>query len=258
MPTPASARYRLLDFGPAPEGGPLADEALLAQAADGPVACLWQAPQGLVVPRTYAARPGFAEAQAAFAALGWPIHVRQSGGGVVPQGPGILNVSLARVFTGRPLDHSDALYQHLCSLIAAALLFSGIDARAQAVEGSFCDGRYNLAVGTPARKVVGTAQLWRRVPASAALADDHPEPAAGPAAEHQIGLAHALVLLQCDTPAATAQANALEIALRNTRRYDANKVLSLDACLPPAERAGFPAAFRARLEAILRQTSAPI
>ncbi|WP_298017738.1 lipoate--protein ligase family protein [uncultured Castellaniella sp.] len=258
MPAPASERYRLLDFGPDPEGGPLADEALLAQAADGPVAGLWRASRGLVVPRTYAARPGFADAQAAFAGRGWPIHVRQSGGGVVPQGPGILNVSLARVFTGRPLDHSDRLYQHLCGLIAAALLFFGIEAQARAVEGSFCDGRYNLAVGDPARKVVGTAQLWRRVPAPAAAGGDRPGPAAGRAEEHHVGLAHALILLQCDTANATAEANALEAALRNVRRYDADRVLSLDACLPPAERAGFPAAFRARLEAVLRQASARI
>ncbi|WP_322998426.1 lipoyl protein ligase domain-containing protein [Castellaniella sp.] len=244
MPVTAPAHYRLLDLGLDPLGGPLADEALLAQAVDCPVACLWQAHQGLVVPRTYAARPGFAEAQAAFAAQGWPIHVRQSGGGVVPQGTGILNFSLAQAFEGRPLDHSDRLYQHLCSLMATALLFFGIDAQARAVEGSFCDGRYNLAVGTPARKIAGTAQLWRHIPASAA----HP---AGTADGRHVGLAHALILLQCDTATATARANALEAALGNPRRYEADRILSLDTLLPPTDRAGFPAAFRARLEDVL-------
>lgn len=241
MPPLQTTCYRLLD--PDPERGALADEALLTQAADGPVACLWQAPQGLVVPRTYAARPGFSDAQIAFAAQGWPIQVRQSGGGIVPQGPGILNISLARVFHGRPLDHSDALYRHLCGLIAAALLFFGIETHAQAVEGSFCDGRYNLAVGSPARKVVGTAQWWRRLPT------------AGRQAERHIGLAHALILMQCDTITATSQANALEAALGAPRRYAADTVASLDQLLPAADRAPFPARLHRRLAQIVRDSA---
>ncbi|MGB6242456.1 MAG: lipoate--protein ligase family protein [Castellaniella sp.] len=248
MPAPQTTRYRLLDSGPG--DGPLADEALLAQAGKGPVACLWQADQGLVVPRTYAAQAGFPDVQTAFAARGWPIHVRQSGGGVVPQGPGILNISLAQVFDGRPLDHADALYQHLCGLISAALLFFGIDTRAQTVEGSFCDGRYNLAVGSPARKVAGTAQLWRRLPRPTLPTQ------AEQTTERHIGLAHALILLQCDPSTVTAQANALEAALGNRRRYDPDKILSLDTFLPPPERTGFPDAFQARLASLLRDTPA--
>lgn len=240
-----TAHYRLLD--PGPDSGPLADEALLAQAADGPVACLWQAPQGLVVPRTYAARPGFAKAQSAFAAQGWPIQVRQSGGGIVPQGPGILNISLAQVFQGRPLDHSEALYQHLCGLIATALLFFGIETHAQAVEGSFCDGRYNLAIGSPARKIAGTAQWWRRLPAGQTVTQQD---------ERQIGLVHALILLQCNTILATDLANALETALDAPRRYAAEKAISLDLLLPAAERAGFPARFQQRLADTVRSSTA--
>ena len=60
----ASTGYQILEM-PA-DAGPLADEALLAMAAHEPAACLWQAPAGLVVPRTYAARPGFAAVQADF------------------------------------------------------------------------------------------------------------------------------------------------------------------------------------------------
>jgi len=255
------ARYRLLDLGPEPAGGPLADEILLEHAAAGPVACLWQSPRGLVVPRTYAVRPGFEAACAASAARGWPVVVRQSGGGVVPQGPGILNLSLAQTLQGRPLDHSEALYQRLCGLIAGALLFSGIEARAQAVEGSFCDGRFNLAVGSPARKVAGTAQWWRRLPArprqpapdaaraTAAAAQGRADPDAG----FHVGLAHALILAACDTREATAQANALEAALDNSRRYDPDTVMSLDRLVPPGEREGFAARLRDRLAAMLRR-----
>lgn len=238
---PDTARYRLLDLGPDAEKDPLADEALLVPAIDGPVACLWQADQGLVVPRTYAARPGFAAAQAAFTARGWPIHVRQSGGGVVPQGPGILNLSLAGTFAGRPLDHSEAFYQHLCGIIGAALLFFGIEARAQAVEGSFCDGRYNLAVGQPPRKIVGTAQVWRRMP--------------GQPPDRQAGLAHALILADCDPAMVTRQANALEVALGSPRRYAADRIASLATLLPQTDRRQFVTAFRTRLHDTLLASS---
>lgn len=251
MPS-ASRVYRQLDLQ-ASGGGPLADEILLDHANSGPVAGLWQAEQGLVVPRTYAARPGFTAAQASFAKRGWPIHVRQSGGGVVPQGPGILNLSLARVFSGRPLDHSEAFYEHLCGLIAGALLFFGIEARAQAVEGSFCDGRFNLAVGHPARKVAGTAQWWRRTALGSAPRLTAPRTSGrtdNPAWSH-IGVVHALILTACDTEEATSQANALEAELGNARRYDPAKVVSLDQLVQPDARPDFATRFQERLGAVL-------
>ena len=233
---PDTARYQQLDL-PA-DAGPLADEILIAPAAHAPVACIWQSAPGLVVPRTYAARPGFAAVQAEFAARGCPVHVRQSGGGVVPQGPGILNLSLAQPFAGRPLDHSEAFYQQLCTLISDALRAFGIQSHAQAVDGSFCDGRYNLAIPGPARKVVGTAQVWRRIP--------------GHAPDRHVGLVHALILAQCDPIELTARANALEAALDTTRRYDANRIATLDSLLPPAARLDFPDALREHLQAALK------
>lgn len=234
---PVATRYRLAPGSSGSADSPLADEALLALAARQPVARIWHADQGLVVPRTYAARPGFAAAQADLAARGWPVHVRQSGGGIVPQGPGILDVSLAQSFHGRPLDHADALYRHLCYLLQAALRHFGIATSIQPVQGSFCDGRYNLAIGTPARKVVGTAQLWRRVP--------------GGSSAHQIGLVHALILAQCDPAEATRQANALEAALGSARRYRSECVASLDQVLPAAMRG--TAIARGSFAAALRQ-----
>ncbi|MFV0283671.1 MAG: lipoyl protein ligase domain-containing protein [Castellaniella sp.] len=236
MPEAHPGAYRLLEI--ASDTGPLADEHLLTPALQMPVACLWQAAPGLVVPRTYAARPEFATVQADFAARGCPVHVRQSGGGVVPQGPGILNLSLAQVFAGRPLDHSERLYRHLCALIGDTLATFGIATRAQAVEGSFCDGRYNLAVPSPTRKIAGTAQLWRRIP--------------GHAPDRHVGLVHALILAQGDPAGMTANANALETALGTARRYDADRIATLDRLLPPAQRPGFPAALEARLQETLR------
>src|SRR3546814_11996852 len=63
------------------------DVALMRQAAQaGPVACLWEADQSLVVPRTYRRHPPFAQACGQFARRGWPVAVRRSGGGLGPQG----------------------------------------------------------------------------------------------------------------------------------------------------------------------------
>lgn len=200
------------------------DESLMRTAAkQGPAACIWQACQGLVVPRTYLRSAAFDDVCDAFGRRGWPVSVRHSGGGVVPQGPGILNISLAYAIEGPPLDHSDAAYQLLCDLLSTTTSRFDIQAHAQAVEGSFCDGRFNLAVnaGANARKIAGTAQLWRRLPgADGALA--------------QVVLVHGLLLVACDVGVATAQANALEQALGNERRYLPERAASLHELTPHA------------------------
>lgn len=193
------------------------DESLMQYAVGhGPAACIWQAPQGLVVPRTYLRARTFDETCATFKASGWPVSVRHSGGGVVPQGPGILNISLSYAVEGRPLDHSDQAYQILCDLMSTTVKQFDIQAHAQAVEGSFCDGRFNLATGTgdKSRKIAGTAQLWRRL--------QHPEKGLV-----QTVLVHALLLVACDINAVTTQANALEEALGNARRYLPERAASL-------------------------------
>lgn len=197
---------------------PRFDESLIALAAEqGPCACIWQAPQGLVVPRTYQRHDNFSAACADFAGQGWPVTVRQSGGGIVPQGPGIVNASLAYAMEGKPLDHSDDAYRLLCTLISAALARYGIVSQPQAVEGSFCDGRYNLAVGTGpgARKVAGTAQVWRRRKID------------GAAVPTQIVLVHALILAAVDVDLVTAQANRFEAAIDSGKRYHADRMASL-------------------------------
>jgi len=50
---------------------------------------------GIVVPRSYRHKPSFAAARAALAADGLPVHIRLSGGGVVPQSPATVNLQLA-------------------------------------------------------------------------------------------------------------------------------------------------------------------
>lgn len=220
------------------------DEILIGPAARGqPTACVWEAQQGLVVPRTYRRHAGFDAVCERFAQSGWPVSVRMSGGGVVPQGPGILNLSLAYACDAPPLRHSDAAYALLCDMLRKALLAWGIESRAQAVEGSFCDGRYNLACGLAdaPRKVAGTAQLWRRV--------------REPGVDSQVVLVHALILAAVDTGALTRHANQLERALGTGRRYAPQRVASLYDCLP-ADRDIAPADFTLKLADTLRREAA--
>src|SRR5690606_29227601 len=150
-------------------------------------------------------------------AAGWPVTVRQSGGGIVPQGPGIINLSLAYAVQGKPLDHSDEAYLLICRLISLALQEYDIASHPQAIEGSFCDGRYNLAVGLgdDARKIAGTAQLWRR------------HQVAGLPDYQQIVLVHALILAHVDTEMLCRQANQFELALGSNRQYASNRIVSL-------------------------------
>lgn len=237
-------RFRLLERDPRRTLDARHDEDLIGLAArSGPVACVWEAAQGLVVPRTYRRHEGFEAVRERHARRGWPVTVRMSGGGVVPQGPGILNLSLAYACDAPPLRHSDAAYALLCAVLCKALLGFGIEARPQAVEGSFCDGRYNLACGPSAapRKVAGTAQLWRRVRADGV--------------DVQVVLAHALLLATTDTAALTRKANVLERALGSGKRYDPRCVAPLYGFLPPDSNIA-PADFLRELGDALRRAAA--
>jgi lipoate-protein ligase A len=171
------------------------------------LAHLWEGAPGLVVPRSYEALPGWAEASARWAADGRPVQVRASGGGLVPQGPGVLNLSLVwRTESAAPID-TDGVYQALCGGLAAALARLGIAATAQPVAGSFCDGRYNLAVN--GAKIAGTAQSWRRIGGVPVV------------------LAHALLVVDAEPERLTDEANAFEAALGSGRRYRADVLTSV-------------------------------
>ena len=183
-------------------------------------AVLWQAPRGLVAPLSYRRHARLDAVCAAFAARGWPVRLRRSGGGVVPQGPGILNLSLTWPVAGPPLAQADRVYAQLCGVLARALSALHIDAQPRAVTGSFCDGRFNLAVGP--RKIAGTAQYWRR------------------AGDRHAVLAHALLLVDADTTALTALANDFEVALQSERRYDANVITTVAREWRGAQGGGAP------------------
>lgn len=168
------------------------------------VAHLWQGTPGWVLPRRCTALPAWAAVQAQHGAA---LQVRGSGGGLVPQGPGIWNLSLAWP-AGRstPAD-MHAIYAALCSALAAAFARLGVDAAPGAVPGSFCDGRWNLAAH--GRKLVGTAQAWRRF------------------GQRQVVLAHALVIVSADPAELTTRANRLEAELGQGTPYRAEALTSL-------------------------------
>src|SRR5690606_16084833 len=160
------------------------------------------------------------------------------------------NVSLAYSVQGPAMRHSEAGYRLICDILAEALGTMGVDARACAVEGSFCDGRYNLAVELNGEmvKIAGTAQMWRRVPGSTG------DPASGSMETH-VGLVHALVLLDADTQALTEVANGFEAALGSGRRYLPARVAAISQLIGRA--AGLGERFRRALESSITRACPP-
>lgn len=157
----AEATPRIHRFATATEGL-AAEMALLDAVASGAPASafLWRAEaRALVLPERFTRTEGHAATAQACAAAGWPVIPRRTGGGITPQGPGVLNAALAfSTGPGRSRTIRES-YDAICAPLAEALAALGIAAEAAPVEGSFCDGDYNLAVA--GRKIVGTAQRWR-------------------------------------------------------------------------------------------------
>lgn len=171
-------------------------------------ALLWEAAvPALVLPSRFARYPGFDAASGRLTAAGWPVITRATGGGITPQGPGVINVALAF----RPPPETASIkdgYAAICDPLIEAFGSLGILAGAGAVAGSFCDGDYNLEVA--GRKIVGTAQRWRRGTV----------------------LAHALILVDLDLAGAVAAAQALADGLDLGDRYNADVHTSVADLLP--------------------------
>jgi lipoate-protein ligase A len=173
-------------------------------ALERPAAHLWHAPVGFVVPRRYTLLPAWATTSPD--AYG-EVRVRPSGGGLVPQGPGVWNLSLVWPTRGAPPSNTDAVYHALCDELSAAFARLSIVATPKAVNGSFCNGRYNLAVN--GRKLAGTAQAWRHIHG------------------RQVVLAHAVMIVDADPADLAARANAFEEALGTDTRYSARALTSI-------------------------------
>lgn len=231
----------------APGADPIALEQELLARASRPMARLWQSDTALVVPRSYHQFAGLDAARAQFAAQGCPVWIRASGGGLVPLDRGVLNLSLAYPVASQGAGAMERIYRHLCQLLADALQPLGIAAHWQAVSGSFCDGRYNLAVGdgARARKIAGTAQYWRLQPAQHASSG-----------RYRV-LAHALLLVTPNLDALHQRANAFEALLGSDRRYARDRTTSVAELCPGQAKDALMARVRQRLQERIVQAQPP-
>jgi lipoate-protein ligase A len=121
---------------------------------------LWRTSPCLVVTPLLAQRAEFAAAAEASAQRGWPVVVRRTGGGPVPQTAGTLNVSLAYATPRDQTPGIDAAFRHFADAMLSALQSCGVTAVVGEIEGSCCPGRYDIAIGT--KKIIGIAQRRRQ------------------------------------------------------------------------------------------------
>lgn len=148
------------------EAGLEAERQLLARVQAGEEEwglLLWRpSDSALVMPRRLSRLPGFTAAAIGCAAAGWPIALRDTGGEPVPQSPAVLNVALAYVVPTQEDERAriETAYLRLCEPIRQWLRGCGLLPGLGEVAGAFCDGRFNVTLGR--RKLVGTAQRWRR------------------------------------------------------------------------------------------------
>ena len=180
--------------------GLAAEIAMLGDVASGNApasAFVWQVKDPwLVLPDRFARSDAFEMASSACARAGWPVTTRKTGGGITPQGPGVLDVAIAfQVEKAQSRTVRDS-YAAICDPLVEAFAALGVNSTAEPVEGSFCDGDYNLAVG--GRKIVGTAQRWRR----------------------NTCLCHALILTDIDLGSAVAAVQRLSTGLAHGDTFD--------------------------------------
>ncbi len=117
-------RFSLLAGAAVLRGSHPGRTAVVCQASAGEaVAQLWQAPQGLVVPGSYRQFTDLPAVSAHFAARGWPVWLSRSGGGLVPQGPGIINLSLAWPVQQPLGEAAEPIYHSLCAVLQRTARF---------------------------------------------------------------------------------------------------------------------------------------
>lgn len=148
-----------------PEDGFGLQQAVLEEVAAGsrePTAVLWTTSRYVGATRPETRLPGFERAVASTRALGFPVLVRNSGGGAVAANEGSISFSLT--FPVEDLRHG--LYDRYTegvALVAAALRRIGVEAEGGEVEGEFCPGAYSVRSGGPGGvKHAGLAQRVTR------------------------------------------------------------------------------------------------
>ncbi len=148
-----------------PELGFGLQQAVLEEvAADerGATALMWTSSRYIGATRQETRLPGFVAATRAASEFGFPVLVRNSGGGAVAANRGSLSFSLT--FPVEDLRHG--LYERYAGgldLIASALRRVGVEAEGGEVEGEFCPGAYSVRSGGPeGLKHAGLAQRVTR------------------------------------------------------------------------------------------------
>ncbi len=151
-----------------PEDGFGLQQAVLEEVASGergPTTLMWSSSPYVGATRPETRLSGFAEAERSASDLGFPVLVRNSGGGAVAANRGSLSFSLT--FPVGDLRHG--LYERYADgvdLLATALRRVGVEAEGGEVEGEFCPGAYSVRSGGP--RGVKHAGLAQRVTRRAA------------------------------------------------------------------------------------------
>jgi octanoyl-[GcvH]:protein N-octanoyltransferase len=148
-----------------PEDGFGLQQVVLEEVASGergPTALIWISSRYVSATRSETRLPGFGEAMKAAVHLGFPVLVRNSGGGAVAANEGSISFSLT--FPVEDLRHG--LFERYAAgvdLVAAALRRIGVEAEGGEVEGEFCPGAHSVRSGGPwGLKHAGLAQRVTR------------------------------------------------------------------------------------------------
>lgn len=192
------------------------DELLLEQisAGDkGPTIRIWRNRQCLVATVKESHKPEFDAACIASELEGWPVAVRRTGGTCVPHGHGVLNLTLVYPRPSGLEWSTEDSYRLLCSILQKLLETYGLEVETGEVQGSFCDGKFNLQVAN--RKLVGTSQRWK----------------GNPELPGSIILSHACLLVDLDLLEATARINQLYQLCGNKQQFDPDACCTLRECL---------------------------
>ncbi|MGB3634601.1 MAG: hypothetical protein WA982_11220, partial [Rubrobacteraceae bacterium] len=147
-----------------PEDGFGVQQVLMEDVASGergPTALMWNSSRYVAPTRRETRLPGFGTAAEIAEDLGFPVLVRNSGGGAAAANEGSISFSLT--FPVEDLRHG--LYERYAEgvdLISSALRKLGVPAEAGAVEGEFCPGDYSVrSGGVRGVKHAGLAQRVR-------------------------------------------------------------------------------------------------
>ena len=148
-----------------PEDGFGLQQAVLEEVASGvrgPAALIWSSSPYVGATRPETRLEGFAKAAHSVEDLGFPVLVRNSGGGAVAANRGSLSFSLTLPVE----DLRHGLYERYAEgvdLVSSALRRIGVEAEGGEVEGEFCPGAYSVRSGGPGGvKHAGLAQRVTR------------------------------------------------------------------------------------------------